>query len=78
MLKILDNYDWEEAFKYATPRKSLPGEKISTDPFDREDVVELYDIDDGINDEADWICYGKLKDGRFFALSAGCDYTGWG
>lgn len=49
----------------------------STDPFAREDVAELAWIEDGANDEADWLIGGKLRDGRWFFIAAGCDYTGW-
>lgn len=63
-LKMLDDYDWREAFCYAKG-------------FGTEDVVEIIDFRGGENDEANWIMYGRLKDGRYFGLSAGCDYTGW-
>lgn len=33
--------------------------------------------EDGENDGEEWLCVGRLKDGRWFILSAGCDYTGW-
>ena len=46
-------------------------------PFTREDVVEISGISEGENDGRDWVIYGKLKDGRWFLLVAGCDYTGW-
>lgn len=63
-LDMLANYDWPQAFGYAKD-------------FTIEDVAEIIDYRDGENDEANWIMYGKLKDGRYFTLSAGCDYTGW-
>jgi hypothetical protein len=77
--ELLD-YDWCEAFAYAK------GEWISdgpargerpNQPFDRKDVAEIYGSDEGENDGASWIMLGKLKNGLFFFLSAGCDYTGW-
>lgn len=64
MLQVLDSYDWREAFVYAIG-------------FAREDVAEIHGIREGENDGASWIIYGRLHDKRWFALSAGCDYTGW-
>lgn len=64
ILSELQGYDWKEAFTYAH------GYSIS-------DVEEIIAMAEGENDGADWIIFGKLKDGRWFTLSAGCDYTGW-
>ena len=93
MLKELEGYDWEEAFKYAThktfgysdyplPLPAVPefvaDHGIDLTPFTREDVVEIVRQVEGENDAADWELFGRLKDGRWFYLMAGCDYTGWG
>jgi hypothetical protein len=78
MLEPLDDYDWEEVFKYADP-SAVPGsEGISLASFGRDDVAELYGFSNGQNDGDNWVCYGKLSDGRFFWIEAGCNYTGWG
>ena len=89
MLKELnsDEYsDWKYAFAYAgeecrcgSPdiREAIPGSGVSLSPFTRENVVKLVGISEGENDGADWLCAGKLKDGRWFFLAAGCDNTGW-
>jgi hypothetical protein len=89
MLKELEGYDWGCAFEYAGGpaeygsygsadlRRANPVGNVSLDPFGREDVVKIAGIVEGMNDEAPWECLGKLKDGRWFFLSAGCDYTGW-
>lgn len=88
MLEILNDYDWEEAFAYSS---GIPGSKNAgipqwvpesaqsgaAEPFGREDVAEIVGLSNGENDGDDWIAYGRLKDGRWFFLSAGCDYTGW-
>ena len=57
----------------------VPGQQktVSARPCLREDVVEIIAIDDGENDECNWLGLFKMKDGRYLALSAGCDYTGW-
>lgn len=64
MLKELDDYDWKEAFSYASG-------------FSIEDVEEVLAHCDGENEGASWLSFGRLKDGRFYFLAAGCDYTGW-
>ncbi len=79
LAEIANGYDWEEAFKYASGEwaTGTGKEKLPAEPFDREDVVEVRALAEGENDGDDWICLGKLKTGRWFFLSAGCDYTGW-
>jgi len=78
MLPELNNYDWEEAFAYASPTEAPPGCGVSTDAFSRDDVLSIAGIHNGMNDVEDWRVWGLLADGRWFILSAGCDYTGWG
>jgi hypothetical protein len=90
MLVELDDYDWREAFGYAgepdtnagAPRiqATITNTQISIAPFTREDVVEIAGLfieNEGERGEETWHIYGKLKDGRWFYLSAGCDDTGW-
>ena len=65
MLKpIWDEYDTTEVMKYAS--------------FTLEDIEEVYGSQAGDNDGPSWIAYGKLKNGKYFYVTAGCDYTGWG
>lgn len=79
MLEVLNDFDWEEAFKYAeNPRAPLPSGDYDLSSFTREDVTDIAGIREGENDEEDWLVYGRLRDGRWFFLSAWCDYTGWG
>jgi hypothetical protein len=89
MLEELSDYDWEEVFKYADNPDwvTLPGYLMeafevkpvpSSMPIKRDDVVEIYAMSNGVNDEAEWIIFGRTTDGRHFFLAAGCDYTGWG
>lgn len=77
MLKELDTYDWGEVFKYANPEPVMD-EEIDCSSFTREDVAEILYQDDGYNDGESWIMVGRLKDKRYFFISAWCDYTGWG
>jgi hypothetical protein len=91
MLDILNDTNWQEAFGYAGEpdtcatkyqggpviQPSINSPNISTALFTREDVVEVIAISEGENDERPWLCAGLLKDGRWFFLEAGCDYTGW-
>jgi len=41
------------------------------------DIAELLGAEEGENDGPDWICWGRLHDGRYFVARAGCDYTGF-
>jgi len=91
MIDRLDDYDWRQAFGYvgepgteATGYQGADGKPMlaegaecSADPFTREDVAHIEHISDGENDERDWLIIGRLNDGRWFYLEAGCDYTGW-
>lgn len=56
--------DWKEAFAFA-------------DGFTLDDVAEIVGSVDGDNDGDDWLAVGRLNSGVWFALSAGCDYSGW-
>lgn len=85
----LDTYDWQMAFEccsppekdgygYNTPDiRSVPGPEVSLAPFQRKDVAEVVALAEGENDLDEWLLVGRLHDGRWFALRAGCDYTGW-
>ncbi len=80
----LDGYDWGEAFAFAggpgngsANLKAALGVAVSLAPFVRDEVAEICAMSEGENDGPSWIIYGCLRDGRWFYLSAGCDYTGW-
>jgi len=88
----LRSYDWKEAFGYAAgyeageedvannrdiPTATPPGATVSVEPFTRRDVRRIIALQDGDSDGPDWVIVGELWDGRFFALRAGCDYSGW-
>jgi hypothetical protein len=70
-----EDYDWKEAFTYASTIRTATN--CGKEPFGMDDVAEVIKAENGENDGASWIMVGKLKDGRFFFLDAGCDYTGW-
>ena len=70
-----DDYDWKEAFVYANTIRTATG--CAKDPFTMDDVAEVLKASPGENDGPSWMMTGTLKDGRFFFLDAGCDYTGW-
>jgi hypothetical protein len=89
MHTALDNYDWAEVFKYAGGKANEWSEGVgppgaclgftgSVEACEREDVAEIIAMQDGANDGPDWIGVFRMKDGRFLAVRAGCDYTGWG
>jgi len=78
MLRVLDDFDWQEAFEYGvSPRGAVPTEEYDLSDVKIEDVAVVLWMDEGENDGPDWIIAGVLNDNRGFFLSAGCDYTGW-
>lgn len=93
MLPELESHDWGEVFGYAgepghdrnsegsAPLLSVPpghpDDGKPQPPVLREDVVEIIGMRTGENDGANWLIAGRTRDGRFFYISAGCDYTGW-
>ena len=58
------DYDWQEGFKVA-------GSDVT-------EVTLVIAASPGENDGANWIAAVLLADGRFAAIHAWCDYTGWG
>lgn len=84
----LCGYDWQHCFAYAgepnagdgsaSIKAAHPGKEIDLSPFSRGDVTQVIGVSEGEGDVQNWLCYGQLRDGRFFFLTAGCDYTGWG
>lgn len=85
MIPELDDYDWAEVFGEGcggncttiAPLVQPPGADVSNASFGREDVDFIIQKVDGENDGDSWVCYGLLKDGRYFAARGSCDYTGW-
>lgn len=85
--EIRQDWDWQETFRYAeggnaqgeSPdiRRAAPLDEVDLSPFGLADVAVIFAATSGEPDEADWICWGQLRDGRFFSIRAGCDYTGW-
>lgn len=71
-----NDYNWKEAFLFGIKPNTVSVDGDESDVF-IDDVVEVVAMDSGANDELDWLMLGKLKDGRYFFLAAGCDYTGW-
>lgn len=43
----------------------------------RSSVKSIVGIQQGEQDERNWILLAELNDGRYLFVSAGCDYTGW-
>lgn len=78
MSTALTGYDWEHVFVYAENPNAALGEQLDTSKFTLDDVDEVIGIAEGENDGPGWIAVGRLRDGRWFRVSAWCDYTGWG
>jgi hypothetical protein len=84
MLPELETGNWDEVFGEGSGGNCdailptiCPGDTTPKHTFSREDVAEIHGQSEGENDGADWIMWGLLKDGRYFMVAAGCDYTGW-
>jgi hypothetical protein len=74
-----DRFDWESVFNYGVNPETIPGDtKTHQGRINPKDIVIIFHSYEGVNDQEDWIAIGKLLDGRFFCIRAGCDYTGWG
>lgn len=69
------DYSWKQAFEYGNNIRATTG--CGNGSFGIDDVAEVISAVEGENDGPSWIMAGKLKDGRYFFLEAGCDYTGW-
>lgn len=80
---FLDREEEAEAYgRYNDPdiRRAHPttgDPDVSLAEFTRYDIAEVVAAEEGDNDGPSWLCFGRLKDGRWFILRAGCDYTGW-
>jgi hypothetical protein len=80
--EIFGEYDDIEVFKYAETAQLISG-AIHPEPeakygWTLADVMRPLYWDEGERDGASWIAIVRLKDGDYGAVSAGCDYTGWG
>jgi len=76
--EIKEDYDWKEVLDFAVDNmNTVRGQKVELTPFGFDDIKEILHIEDGMNDEEDWIAVFSLKDGRYVYVEAGCDYTGW-
>ena len=74
---LLSGYDWAEVFKYAhRPEHTHDG--VPSGGFCRGMVAGVLSLAEGENDGPSWVAVVRLADGRFGAVEAGCDYTGWG
>lgn len=73
------DYDWSSAWHEGMLdiRRAHPTSTVTLGLLGPEDVDVVLSADEGENDGPEWLLYGVAKDGRYFFLSAGCDYTGW-
>lgn len=72
-----EGYDWRSAVevsRIARVAQLGPHQRIT---MTVEDVVEITHASVGENDGPNWLCVGRLNDGQWFSMVAGCDYTGW-
>lgn len=71
-----DGCDGYESNCDTTPKR-VTGATCGEERFRLADVEVIFDARPGEDDGAEWLIAGVLKDGRFFFIDAGCDYTGW-
>ena len=80
-----EDYNWKCAFEYAGGEgygygganvSTVPGSSTLTHDFSISNVVHVEAMIDGEHDGDSWVMVGRLADGRWFSLVAGCDYTG--
>lgn len=84
---IREDVCWNEAFAFAGHEDTcdgaqcrplpVPGFGGETGPARPSDVVRVIAYSDGEHDGREWVGAFELADGRFLALRAWCDYTGW-
>lgn len=84
----LTTYDWQSVLSFAagtclggasdcgTPKR-VDGETCTEAVFSESDIAIVLDSSEGERDGARWMIAGLLRDGRYFYIEAGCDYTGW-
>ncbi len=60
---FMDAYDWQSAMLYAD--------------FKFEDIQKIEYTREGFNDGDHWHLIVLLKNGKYAALNAWCDYSGW-
>lgn len=77
--KLDEDGDWGEAFAVCEkPSGADPTrEDYNFSSVRLEAVKHVFAMRTGENDGQDWLVAGTLEDGRYFFVSAGCDYTGW-
>lgn len=74
--EVGEDWDWKEAFGVVEAQACM-GFNGSIE-FNPSMVTKIHRAVAGENDGESWECIGELKDGRWFFLTAWCDYTGWG
>lgn len=87
------DYDWSAAFEFTgwsgkgrtngnasgrAPTWCVADDrKDPIEPFGPEEVAEVIAHSPGEHDAQNWLLVGRLDNGLYFFLDAGCDYTGW-
>lgn len=75
--------DWSEAWSCGLRDKvesvMVPNrDAIRKDGLEPENISKVHAFYEGENDSESWGALVEMKDGRFVAMEAWCDYTGWG
>lgn len=80
MIESLEEENWKRVFDYANGTDGRPSWALSRKEcacFDRENVDSIFGISEGDHDGPNWLVTGRLINGNYFFIEAGCDYTGW-
>ncbi len=75
-VEVGSSWDWQNAFGVAHVH-ACEGYTGSIS-FSTSMIAKIHRAVEGENDGDSWECVGELHDGRWFFLTAWCDYTGWG
>lgn len=76
--KELADWDWEHIFDHYTNPTHVRTKTARGESYKRTDVAKVVAAEDGANDGPEWVGLFKMRDGKWLAVRAGCDYTGWG
>lgn len=76
---LTDSYDWMHIFKEYVGAPAHVRTKQTVDRvYTLNHVAKVLGRSEGENDGDDWVGLFEMDDGKFIAVNAGCDYTGWG
>ena len=75
-------YEWGRALDVRFPNQdaidfAYACSENDAGPADTHQITNLVMVQQGANDESDWIWHVTFDDGTTWVAQGGCDYTGW-